>query len=128
MIFTVTSEIKAQKSAPVAIDDTYDLGYNVPKRVSAVNGLLANDTDANGSATMAVLTSPVNVPSNGIVVLAADGSFTYTPTGFIGTDTFTYRVCDDGTPSDIVSRFDFNEDVLLLGVETHCRTAMDLLG
>ena len=26
------------------------------------------------------------------------------------------------------SRFDFNEDVLALGVETHCRTAMDLLG
>ncbi len=26
------------------------------------------------------------------------------------------------------SRFDFNEDVLLLGIETYCRVAMDLLG
>ena len=26
------------------------------------------------------------------------------------------------------SRFYFNEEVLLLGVETHCRTALDLLG
>jgi amidohydrolase len=25
-------------------------------------------------------------------------------------------------------RFDFNEDVLLLGVETYCRIALDLLG
>jgi amidohydrolase len=26
------------------------------------------------------------------------------------------------------SKFDFNEDLMLLGVETHCRVALDLLG
>lgn len=115
LISIAPCEVKAQKSAPMAVDDTYELGFNVPKSVSAVNGLLANDTDANGFATMAVQTLPVNAPPNGSVVLAADGSFTYTPnTGFVGADTFTYRVCDDGTPSDIVSRFDFNDPNLSL--------------
>jgi len=26
------------------------------------------------------------------------------------------------------AKFDFNEDLMLLGVETHCRVALDLLG
>ncbi len=115
LISAVPSEVKAQKSAPVAVDDTYDVGYNVPRSISVVNGLLANDTDANGSATIAVQTLPVNAPSNGSVVLGADGSFSYSPnTGFLGIDTFTYRVCDDGTPNDIVSRFNFNDPDLTI--------------
>jgi hypothetical protein len=91
------SESKAQKSAPIAVDDTYKVGYELTRSVSAVNGLLANDTDANGAATMAVQTVPVISPTNGTVTLGVDGSFSYTPNmGFIGTDTFTYRVCDNG--------------------------------
>jgi hypothetical protein len=34
--------------------------------------------------------------------------------GFIGTDTFTYRVCDNGSPNDIVSRFDFDNPDLTI--------------
>jgi hypothetical protein len=38
-------------------------------------------------------------PSNGSVVVNPDGTYTYTPaTDFVGTDMFTYTVCDDGTP------------------------------
>ena len=37
----------------------------------------------------------VSGPSNGILILNPDGSFVYTPNpGFIGTDTFVYRVHD----------------------------------
>ena len=109
------SESKAQKSAPIAVDDTYKVGYELTRSVSAVNGLLANDTDANGAATMAVQTVPVISPTNGTVTLGADGSFSYTPNmGFIGTDTFTYRVCDNGSPNDIVSRFDFDNPDLTI--------------
>lgn len=98
----------AQKIAPAATNDTYKTGLNHSLTVDAP-GLLSNDTDANGNATLSVQTAPTNNPSNGTVVLNSDGSFSYTPNnGFVGTDTFTYRVCDDGTPNDIVSRFDFN--------------------
>jgi hypothetical protein len=55
-------------------------------------GVLANDTDADGDALTA---GGVTQPANGAVVLAADGSFTYTPkAGFSGTDTFTYTASD----------------------------------
>ena len=97
------------------------------RSVSAINGLLANDIDANGFATMAVQTLPVNTPSNGSVVFGADGSFTYTPnTGFIGMDTFTYRVCDNGTPNDIVSRFDFDNPDLSIASTGPNATSVNL--
>jgi hypothetical protein len=39
--------------------------------------------------------TPVSGVSNGTLTLFANGSFDYTPNaGFIGTDTFTYEVCD----------------------------------
>jgi VCBS repeat-containing protein len=38
---------------------------------------------------------PVSGPSNGLVVLNADGTFTYTPNpGYIGPDSFVYRITD----------------------------------
>ena len=105
----------AQKVAPVANDDAYDAGFNFTLQKSASNGLLANDSDANGNGTLSVQTTPVVNPTNGSVTLNADGSFSYTPsTNFVGTDTFTYRVCDDGTPNDIVSRFDFDDPDLTI--------------
>lgn len=107
--------VLAQKAAPVAVDDSYEAGFNFTLQKSAVNGLLSNDTDANGNGTMSVQTAPVTNPTNGSVTLNADGSFSYTPNNdFIGVDTFTYRVCDDGTPNEIVSRFDFDNPDLTL--------------
>jgi hypothetical protein len=58
----------------------------------------ANDFDPEGD-NQTVNTTPVSGPSNGMVVLSSDGSFTYTPDpGFSGNDFFTYETCDDGTP------------------------------
>lgn len=104
-----------QKVAPVAAADTYNLGINFTLERNVSNGLLSNDNDANGDATMNVQTSPISNPSNGLVVLNSDGSFSYTPNnGFLGADSFRYRVCDDGSPNDIVSRFDFNNPDLTI--------------
>ncbi|WP_422858354.1 Ig-like domain-containing protein [Flagellimonas sp. S174] len=101
--------MSGQKSAPLAVDDSYVLGTNSTLTITSVNGVLANDSDANGNATMSVRTNPIVGPSSGSLTLNSDGSFTYIPNiGFIGTDSFTYRVCDDGTPSPVVSRFDFD--------------------
>ena len=64
--------------------------------MTAANGVLKNDTDADGDTP--ITAGDVTQPTNGTVTLAADGSFTYTPvTGFVGTDTFTYRAADPST-------------------------------
>ncbi|MEM8765623.1 MAG: Ig-like domain-containing protein [Bacteroidota bacterium] len=107
-VLSVTTTV-GQKSAPVAVDDSYLAGINSNLTVPTSSGVLSNDNDANGNATMRVQTSPVTSPSSGTLTLNSDGSFTYVPNpGFIGADSFRYRVCDDGTPSPIVSRFDFD--------------------
>ena len=42
----------------------------------------------------------VSDPANGTAVDNGDGTITYTPDAdFFGTDSFTYEVCDNGTPS-----------------------------
>lgn len=58
--------------------------------------VVANDFDLEGDNFS--VTTNTN-PSNGTVVNNGDGTFTYTPNpGFTGVDTFTYTICDDGTP------------------------------
>ncbi|QNE48130.1 tandem-95 repeat protein [Glaciihabitans sp. INWT7] len=72
---------------PLAVNDAYTTAAGTPAALS----VLANDKGTNKSA--AKLTNP----SNGTVVLAADGTGTYTPNaGFSGTDSFTYTLTGDG--------------------------------
>ena len=54
--------------------------------------MLSNDTDANSDPLTAIqLTST----SHGSLTFNSDGSFTYTPNaGYVGSDSFTYRVTD----------------------------------
>ena len=64
-------------------------------------GVMDNDTDPEGDPLTAVLVTPA---SNGIVVLDADGSFTYTPDpGWFGVDTFTYKVNDGTSDSNVAT-------------------------
>jgi VCBS repeat-containing protein len=77
--------------APVANNDSYSVNEGGVLSVPA-NGVLANDTDADGNSLTAVLATG---PSNGNLVLNADGSFNYTPRpNFNGTDSFTYKAAD----------------------------------
>jgi hypothetical protein len=68
----------------------------------AVRGLLWNDSDVEGSPLSAAVVSNA---SHGSVVVQPDGSFTYTPeAGFVGTDSFTYKVNDgmlDSAPATV---------------------------
>lgn len=68
--------------------------------------VLVNDTAAAGSSLSAEL---VAGPTHGNLVLAADGTFTYTPTaGFPEEDSFTYRIWDggvSGTTAVVTLRF-----------------------
>ena len=80
---------------PVANPDAYVTQEDVP-----VSGnITANDDDPDGD-NIILNTTPLSGPSNGSVSVSPNGDFTYTPnSGFIGTDVFTYNICDDGTPS-----------------------------
>jgi ELWxxDGT repeat protein len=82
---------------PIANADSFTFTPGVALVVAAP-GVLANDTDAEGSPLTAVL---VTGPTNGVLVLNADGSFSYTPNaGFRGSDSFTYQA-NDGTDSSV---------------------------
>ena len=73
-----------------AMDDAYGTAVDTALLVSAANGVLSNDTDADGDPFTASVLSDV---SDGTLVFNADGSFSYTPNaGFSGDDSFTYQV------------------------------------
>jgi hypothetical protein len=77
---------------PTATDDAYTVDEDVTLAVTAGDGLLANDTDPDGDLLTAVWVSD---PSHGVLVLATDGSFAYTPfANFNGMDSFTYLASD----------------------------------
>ncbi|HSL81896.1 MAG TPA: cadherin-like domain-containing protein, partial [Thermoanaerobaculia bacterium] len=83
---------------PVAGDDSATVleGGSVSVLDSGETSLLANDTDPNGD-NLFVTTTPVTPPAHGLVVLNADGTFTYTHDGSETlADAFEYEVCDDG--------------------------------
>jgi hypothetical protein len=80
---------------PVAQPDAYSTPAGTILTVPAP-GVLANDVDPEGGSLTAHL---VSSPSQGLITLNDDGSFTYFPGGLTGTvDTFTYEV-SDGTSS-----------------------------
>ncbi len=77
--------------APVATPDSYTT-ENTTLTVNAATGVLANDSDPDGDPITAAL---VTNPTNGMVTLNTDGSFTYTPNAnFSGPDSFTYMASD----------------------------------
>jgi VCBS repeat-containing protein len=91
-VATVTLTVTAVNDAPVAVDDAYSLDQHTVLVVSASEGLLTNDTDAEGDALTALL---VSGPAHGSLVLTQDGAFSYTPDSkFLGTDTFIYQITD----------------------------------
>jgi hypothetical protein len=81
--------------APVAVDDT--ASTNEDTQLTGTGALQANDTDID-SASLSVAASSVgsfSTTQGGTIVVAADGTYSYTPTAnFNGTDTFDYTVTD----------------------------------
>lgn len=66
--------------------------------VPVSGNLNTNNSDPSGT-TLTVNTTPVKNPSNGVVSIGSDGSYTYTPNpGFIGKDTVVVNVCNGTTP------------------------------
>ncbi len=89
-----------RNTRPVAVADEYSLLQYKTLEVVAADGLLANDTDADGDRLRPAVTAE---PSHGFVDVNADGSFTYFPNNdFSGTDAFTYTASDGVVASEPV--------------------------
>ena len=87
--------VLAVNDAPSAIADDYAVAEDGELAEDAP-GVLDNDTDVDGDPLTAEL---VSGPADGTLTLQPDGSFVYRPDpDFTGTDTFTYRACDDAGP------------------------------
>jgi CSLREA domain-containing protein len=97
---TVSLAISCVNDAPVANDDSYNATEDTQLAVTAP-GVLGNDTDVEGSTLTATLVDDV---SDGTLVLAANGSFTYDPdANFCGADSFTYRANDGDDDSNLAT-------------------------
>ena len=102
-VATVTVSVIPVNDAPIGNTDAYStlIGIGLNELV----GVLANDTDAEFDAITAILTTP---PTNGTILLNANGSFTYTPNaGFFGSDSFSY-LPNDGTLSGNLTTVNIN--------------------
>jgi hypothetical protein len=92
-IATVTINVTSVNDVPVAFDDFYQSEEDEELTIPPL-GILGNDIDIEGDALLSVLQSS---PTNGMLELALDGSFTYTPNAnFNGVDSFIYKA-NDGT-------------------------------
>ncbi len=94
----VTLNVVAVDDSPVAVEDVYFGAADGSIVVTADAGVLANDTDVDSTShTVEIVRAPVE----GTIILEADGAFQYVPSaGFVGTDSFTYRVSDGTTTSE----------------------------
>ncbi|HEY5720982.1 MAG TPA: Ig-like domain-containing protein [Allosphingosinicella sp.] len=99
---TLTVTVTGLNDAPVANDDTNSTDENTP-----ISGnVLTNDTDVDGE-TLTVVNAATFIGAYGTLVLASNGSYTYTPgaaaqallNGQTANDVFTY-IASDGTVSD----------------------------
>jgi hypothetical protein len=89
---TINVECIEDNVCPEASDDEYGTPMSTLLVIGAGKSILLNDEDVDGDSLTAVL---LTGPSHGTLTLKPDGTFNYKPaTGFIGTDTFTYKAFD----------------------------------
>ena len=104
--FTSGSDDGAETGVPTEVANNGENSSQAPNVVSdsfatsagqPVSGnVLSNDTDPQNDP-LTVDTIPANGPTNGTLQLNADGNFVYTPgAGYVGVDSYDYRVCDPG--------------------------------
>jgi hypothetical protein len=113
---TVTINVKAVVTAPVAVNDEFHINQGTPL-IADPPGVLANDKAPPGDKLSAVLNSDV---SNGTLNLTASGGFSYTPAaGFSGVDSFTYYDIDtSATNSDATTSVKSNVATVKIYVQS----------
>ena len=92
---TVSITIDPVNDPPVTLNDSISVFYNLS---TSGNVLLNGHFDPEGTLLTATVT-PVLGPTNGTFVIAADGTFTYSPNlNYIGNDKVIISLCDSGIP------------------------------
>ncbi|HEY3390046.1 MAG TPA: Ig-like domain-containing protein, partial [Prolixibacteraceae bacterium] len=92
---TVTITVNPVNDPPEAIADNFETKENQ----QLGGNILSNDSDNEGDQLI-LNVNPLQNTSNGALILTASGDFIYKPIiDFIGTDSFIYQICDNGTPS-----------------------------
>jgi len=92
---TITIEVRGINVPPVANDDHDD---TIPKFDIGID-VLGNDTDANGNLDL----NSISIVTNAVYGTASklNDFVLYVPDAtYVGTDTFTYQVCDTGSLCD----------------------------
>lgn len=88
----VTILVSGTNDLPIATADQFTVPVDGSLVVETANGVLSNDTDADGDNLTATIVSST---SNGTLSFQSDGSFTYTPDAtYHGFDSFTYTAAD----------------------------------
>ena len=95
----VTITVSSINDAPVANDDS----ISIPEETLVTVDVAENDTDVDGDldpASANTACTTCSDPVNGTLLNNQDGTFDYIPnTGFVGTDSFVYEICDSDTQS-----------------------------
>ena len=98
---SVTITVTAANDAPVAVADEYSTDEDVTLTVLAAQGVLDNDSDADGNP---LVMQRIMDPTHGTLNWDSNGAFTYTPDAdYFGTDSFTYYAHDGNGPSNTVT-------------------------
>ncbi len=89
---------------PKAVSDSFLTDEDIGLKVNISNGVLSNDTDLDKDKLVVSTAHPWSLPTHGILLLNADGSFTYKPNpDFNGKDSFTYQANDGVADSEIAT-------------------------
>ena len=101
---TVTVTVTEVNDAPTANADLVTVAQNSPQTIPAAT-LLANDSAGPGETSQTLRITSVAATGSGTVSLNPDGSAViYTSAAdFLGTDTFSYVITDDGTTDGAAS-------------------------
>ncbi|MEL6435207.1 MAG: putative Ig domain-containing protein [Pseudomonadota bacterium] len=121
--FTTTVNYSFGNLPPEAVNDDYTLDEDTALIIDVLNGILDNDSDADGDPLTITQVNgqtfndgqQVTLASGALVTVNDDGSFTYDPNGQFeslgpndtGTDSFTYEITDgEGLTSSATVSFD----------------------
>ncbi len=93
---TGVGSVSSLDRKPITEGEAFSLDEDAP--LQTVASVLANDSDPNGDDLTALLVTP---PAHGEIVLAADGTFQYTPDpNYFGSDSFTYQASNGAFQSE----------------------------
>src|SRR5258705_9024594 len=92
---TIFITVNAVNDAPVLDNENISTNEDTPYSGDLTD---AGDSDPDGTALTAN-TTPVSGPSNGSILINANGTYTYTPNAnYNGSDIVVVNICDSGTP------------------------------